>query len=175
MSLHYEPMSKAHWADPYPVYRELRETAPVYRAPESGLYCVSRYEDVAFALRSAQLFSSKGMEKMLFGRLNQRPTMREAIAMARFMVRARAIPFLTRRPRGLVTEDAPRHDAMRAVVNRGFTPSRISEREARMREIVEGRMAKLSSGAGFDVIHDLAIPLPVTVTAEMLVVEPQRH
>jgi cytochrome P450 len=34
-------------------------------------------------------------------------------------------------------------------------------------------MAKLSSGAAFDVIHDLAIPVPVTVIAEMLGVEPR--
>jgi cytochrome P450 len=68
-----EARSKLHWADPYRVYRELRERVPVYREPESGLYCVSRYENVAFALRSAQLFSSKGMTKMLFGRPNQRP------------------------------------------------------------------------------------------------------
>lgn len=167
-------MSTVHWANPYPVYRELRETAPVYRAPESGTYCVSRYEDVAFALRNAQLFSSSGMDKMLFNRDNQKMTVLDAIAIGRFILRARANP-LRRRPRSLVTEDPPRHDAMRAVVNRGFTPGRISSLEPRMREIVEGCMAKLVRGEAFDVVSDLAIPLPVTVIAEMLGVEPERQ
>jgi cytochrome P450 len=175
MTLHYEPMSNAHWANPYPIYRELRESAPVYRAPETGTYCVSRYEDVAFALRNAQLFSSNGMEKMLFNPGGRRPSMRDAMAIARFMLRARVNPLRRLRPRNLITEDPPRHDAMRAVVNRGFTPSRMAGLEPRMREIVEGCIGKLVRGEAFDVVRDLAVPLPVTVIAEMLGVEPERH
>jgi len=59
-------------------------------------------------------------------------------------------------------------------VNRGFTPRQIADWEGRAREIVAGCVAKLHSG-DFDVVRDLAIPLPVTVIAEMLGIEPERR
>lgn len=175
MTLDYDPMSKNHWADPYPVYRQLRETAPIHRSPASGVYTLSRYEDVAFALRNAQLFSSSGMEKVLFNADERRPSIGDLISIARFMVRARVNPVRHQRPRNLITEDPPRHDEMRAIVNRGFTPRRMASLEPRMHEIVDACMEGFSRGEPFDVIHDLAIPLPVTVIAEMLGVEPERQ
>jgi cytochrome P450 len=175
MSLSYEPMSKVDWADPYPIYRKLRETAPVYKSPETGTYCLSRHEDVEFALRQPLLFSSKGMEKVLFNPDTQRPGLRDLLAIGRFMLRARINPLNGQRRPNLVTEDPPFHDDMRAVVNRGFTPKRISALEPRMREIVDTCMAGLRCGEPFDVVRDLAVMLPVTVIAEMLGVEPGRH
>jgi cytochrome P450 len=173
----YEPMSKDHWADPYPVYKELRENAPVYKSPETGTYCLSRYEDVEFALRQPLLFSSNGMEKALMAGDGNGPGLRDLLAIGGFMLRARINPLnmLGSRPPNLITEDPPNHDDMRAVVNRGFTPRRISALEPRMREIVDGCMAKLRRGESFDVVRDLAVMLPVTVIAEMLGVEPERH
>ena len=56
MTIQYEPMSPGAWKDPYPIYQELREKAPLHRGPESGIYCLSRHEDVAFAMRNAQIF-----------------------------------------------------------------------------------------------------------------------
>jgi cytochrome P450 len=64
---------------------------------------------------------------------------------------------------------------MRAIVNRGFTPRRIGAWEARAQELVAGAMAKLRSGGSFDLVEDLAIPLPVSLIAEMLGVEPARQ
>jgi cytochrome P450 len=171
MTLAYEPMSKAHWADPYPIYRELREKAPIHRAP-SGTYCLSRHADVSFALRHPLLFSSRGMEKVMSGENNRRrPTLRDLAALGRFALRTRTNPLRRGRPPNLISEDPPLHDEMRAIVNRGFTPRRISAWEPRMREIVDACLKKLHEGEAFDVIHDLAVPMPVTVIAEMLGVE----
>ena len=50
MPVEYEPFSARFRDNPYPVYRELRERAPLHFAPESGCYCLSRHEDVLFAL-----------------------------------------------------------------------------------------------------------------------------
>ena len=175
MSLSYEPMAAEAWEDPYPLYRALREQAPLHRGPESGIYVLSRHADVEFALRQANALSSVGMDKILFGdRLDQRFGVRDYFAMFRFLMRARSVPFLGERPRTLVMLDPPRHDDMRKVVNRGFTPRRIAALEARMREIVAGCMARFETGEPFDVVRDLAIPLPVTVIAEMLGVEASR-
>jgi cytochrome P450 len=129
---------------------------------------------VEFALRQARLFSSHGMEKALIDS-GQRPGLRDLLALGRFMLRARINPLKSHRPPNLVTEDPPNHDAMRAVVNRGFTPRRIAALEPRMREIVDTCMMRLQRGEPFDVVRDLAVMLPVTVIAEMLGVEPDRH
>ena len=61
MSVDYEPLLPAHWADPYESYRRLRDEAPVHWAPQSELWCVSRYEDVAQVLRTPEDFSSEGV------------------------------------------------------------------------------------------------------------------
>ena len=46
----FNPLDPAFIADPYPFYRRLRETAPVFKTPQ-GLWLITRHEDVAFALR----------------------------------------------------------------------------------------------------------------------------
>jgi cytochrome P450 len=76
--------------------------------------------------------------------------------------------------RNLIVTDPPDHDAMRRIVNRGFTPRRVAAFEARVREIVAGAVARLRDASEFDLIRDLAIPVPVIVIAEMLGVGDER-
>ena len=45
--LEFNPLDPAFIADPYPFYRRLRETAPVFKTPQ-GLWLITRYDDVAF-------------------------------------------------------------------------------------------------------------------------------
>ena len=63
----YEPFSEAVREDPYPYYAALRDEAPVYWAEEAQAWCVSRYDDVQFVLRNAELFSSDAMRTMAHG------------------------------------------------------------------------------------------------------------
>jgi cytochrome P450 len=77
--------------------------------------------------------------------------------------------------RNLIASDGDVHTGMRAIVNRGFSPRRIAAWEPRVRELVDLCLANLEGDAGFDLVRDLAIPLPVTVIAEMLGVEPERQ
>jgi cytochrome P450 len=95
--------------------------------------------------------------------------------LVRFVWRTRLNPFEFATARNLIAEDGERHAAMRAIVNRGFTPRRIAAWEARARELVAGSVAKLRAGGPFDLVEDLAIPLPVGIIAEMLGVEPSRQ
>ena len=64
---------------------------------------------------------------------------------------------------------------MRAIVNRGFTPRRIAELEPRIRAIARGCLAEARRKGELDLVADLAIPLPVTVIAELLGVDPDRR
>jgi cytochrome P450 len=179
MTLSFDPLRDVGRADPYPLYRALRDTAPVHVAPESGFHCVSRYDDVLHVLRSPDLFSSRAMLTVLIpggskdGELPLTPRM--LWFAAKLMWRARLNPFALRRNPSLISSDGARHDALRSIVNRGFTPRRIAEWEARARAVVATHLAKLDCGEPFDLVHDLSIPLPVTVIAEMLGIEPERR
>ena len=174
----YDPCRPEWRDDPYPVYRELRDRSPVHFAPETRAWCVSRYDDVLFVLRNPELFSSRAMFTFLMnqGREGLPPL---SWKMLRFLVRlvwkARLNPLEFHTARNLIAEDGDRHAAMRAIVNRGFTPRRIAAWEGRARELVASGIEKLRSGEPFDLVGDLAVPLPVGIIAEMLGVEPSRQ
>jgi cytochrome P450 len=178
MTPDYDPCRPEWRDDPYPPYRELRERAPVHFAPETGAWCVSRYDDVMFVLRNPELFSSRAMFTFLMNQGQEgRPPLSWPMLrfLVRFVWRTRLNPFEFATARNLIAEDGERHAAMRAIVNRGFTPRRIAAWEARARELVAGSVAKLRAGGPFDLVEDLAIPLPVGIIAEMLGVEPSRQ
>ena len=77
--------------------------------------------------------------------------------------------------RSLITSDPPAHGPMRSLVNRGFTPRRIAALEPRIRAIARAALDAVEGKGELDLVSDFSIPLPVTVIAEMLGVEPDRH
>lgn len=159
--------------DPYPVYRELRDAAPAHYARQSDTYVLSRYADVERAFRTPAVYSSKiDRRRQMQGQsLNGLARARMAMKM---LVRLRVPPRSVVRGRILINEDGESHAAMRRIVNRGFTPRRIAAWEKRARELAEQGVARLLSGRPFDLVRDLAVPLPVTIIAEMLGVESER-
>lgn len=177
MTIAYDPLSPEQWHDPYPVYRRLRDEAPVHYSPISKVWCVSRFEDVTTVLRNPETFSSKAAFDVLFSQMTSDIGWRDLLAFAKFIVRARIGPMrLTKEPtEAIISLDPPRHDTLRAIVNRGFTPRRLEPWQTRIDEIVADCMAKLQRGEPFDVVRDLAVPVPVEVIAEMLGIEPRRR
>jgi cytochrome P450 len=147
-------------ADPYPMYAWLREEAPVYRLEPQGYWAVSRYEDVVFVLKNSQLFSSQtGLERM------RPPHIDDEVW--------RELEIL--RSTNVVNTDPPDHTRLRKLVSGAFTPGAIAQLEARVREITTAYLDALLARDGCDLVADLAIPLPVTVIAEMLGIDPARR
>jgi cytochrome P450 len=178
MSIDYDPFTPRWRADPYPAYRALRDAAPLHRAPVSGAYCVSRYEDVVQVLKRPELFSSRAMFTVLMngGKDGRPPLSWNGLRLfALFAWRLRVYPGAFFRARNLIASDPPVHETLRNIVNRGFTPRKIAAWEPRIRALVAEQLAPLAAGSPYDVVHELAIPLPVTVIAEMLGVEPERQ
>jgi cytochrome P450 len=87
----------------------------------------------------------------------------------------RVAPWALRGSRMLIQEDGAVHLRMRDLVNRGFTPRRIQRLEPRIRALVDGCLADFRAKPEFDLVSELNIPLPVTVIAELLGVEPKRR
>jgi len=169
MPLTFDPLSPPD--DPYPLYRRLRDEAPVHHSHARGVWSVTRFDDVMEVLKRPEVFSSRAMFTMLLaGGSEKLPPL--SLGFLRFfwnmLFKVRLNPLEFRTARNLIVEDGERHASMRAVVNRGFTPRRIASWEGRIRELVEECSAPLRGGRGFDVMRDLAVPVPTTIIAEML-------
>jgi cytochrome P450 len=175
-SLEFDPF--ASHADPYPLYRRLRDEAPVHYNAQRRMWSVTRFDDVMHVLKSPELFSSRAMFTMIMaGGYEKLPPIKPGLIWFIWNIfwRARLNPFEFWTARNLIAEDGERHSSMRAIVNRGFTPRRIAAWEPRVRELVERCVAPLRRGEPFDVMADLAIPVPVTTIAEMLGVPGELH
>jgi len=146
--LDYDPGSHALHEDPYPIYAELREHHPVYQNPRTGLWAISRYDDVYEALREPALFSS-----------------------SRIGIAVGAPPSDRIMPM-MILMDPPAHDELRNLVNRSFTPRRIAALEPRVRQIARELIDGFAGRGNCDLWADFAAPLPTTVIAELLGVPP---
>ncbi|PTL85896.1 cytochrome P450 [Vitiosangium sp. GDMCC 1.1324] len=142
--------------NPYPFFAEMREKAPVLWVERFQAYAITRYEDVAYALKNPALFSSEDI--LLAGRNREERS-----------------PLKLGSVSSLVTSDPPLHTRLRGLVSRAFTPKRISDLEPRVRELSRGFVAEMTAREDFDLMDGLATPLPVTIIAEMLGIEPSRY
>ncbi len=73
----------------------------------------------------------------------------------------------------ILTMDPPRHTQLRALVNKAFTPKVISDLAPHIKFIINELIDSVKERDKMDLVHDLAIPLPVIVIAELLGVPPQ--
>lgn len=159
----YNPLAPESRANPYPGYELLRKEAPVYEIQAFGVFTVSRYSDVLHVLKTPEIYSSQGMRAMMRG---------ETGMMGGLATKGRTSA-LTESD-NLIATDPPVHDRLRAVVNRGFTPRRISALEPRLREIARECVDAVIADGKMDLVADLSMPLPVRVIAELLGVPPGR-
>lgn len=178
MTVDFDPFSPAWRDDPYAKYRELRDADPVHWSPSAQAFCVSRYADVMTVLKDAKTFSSRAMFTQLMngGRDGPPPLRWDSLRFILEMtLRTRLNPAGFLKARNLIAEDGERHAQLRNIVNRGFTPRSIEAWEPRIRHVADECLASLRAGEPFDVVADLAVPLPVTIIAELLGVEPERR
>jgi cholest-4-en-3-one 26-monooxygenase len=125
--------------DPEPAYAWLREHEPVYLDSSSGVWGLSRYEDVVWAERQPGLFSSAQGSRP---RTPPNPSM--------------------------IDSDDPRHARQRGIVYRGFTPRQVAGHEAHLRQVARELVDAVAPLGRCDVVADLAAPLPMIVIAELL-------
>lgn len=175
MSLDFDPFSPPD--DPYPTFRQLRDEVPVHHSAERGIWSVTRYDDVMHVLKSPDVFSSRAMFTVLLAGGSEKlpPPSWKFLRMLWLMVtKARLNPLEFTTARNLIAEDGESHTQMRGIVSRGFTPRRIESFEPRIRALVEQCMTPLRRGERFDLVRDMAIPVPVTVISEMLGIPGER-
>ena len=143
----WNPLDPAYIADPYPVYRELRERDPYHRSPLTGMLVVSPYEDVDAILRDHQRFQ------------NSERSWQSGLTST--SVRRQLTP-------SLLSLDPPDHTRLRGLVNRAFTPRQIAKLEEHVRETAHALLDEAGEGDEFDLMANLATLLPMVVIAEMI-------
>ncbi|NNL66605.1 MAG: cytochrome P450 [Myxococcales bacterium] len=190
--LDYDPFRPEVQRDPYPYYAALREHPGLFRVESSQAWAVARYDDVHHVLRHPEVFSSHALQTFLGGSLLEsanrgplrflsHPSMGHLARGVGNVYRyfGRRTPmfelvqlFLSRR--AVISADPPDHTRLRHLVNRGFTPRRIAALEPRIREIARDCLDAMEARDEADLMRDFAVPLPVTVIAELLGVPEER-
>jgi cytochrome P450 len=143
--VYYDPYDVDIDADPYPVFRRLREEAPLYYNAKYDFYAVSRYEDVERGVVDTKTFISGrgGILEMIKANIEM--------------------------PSGvLIFEDPPVHTIHRSLLSRVFTPRRMAALEPKIREFCALSLDPLVGAGGFDFIADLGAQMPMRTIGMLL-------
>jgi cytochrome P450 len=146
----FDPQDPELARDPHPLFRRMREEAPLYYNEEQNFYALSRYDDVEQALIDRDTFiSSRGVTLGLL-----------RVGMV--------IP-----PGTVLMEDAPSHTVHRKLLARMFTQRQLAEIEPKTRDLCVQLLDPLVGSGGFDFNHDLGKHVPSRVI-NMLIGIPDR-
>ncbi|HVA75019.1 MAG TPA: cytochrome P450 [Acidimicrobiales bacterium] len=146
-------------ADPYPLYRLIRERAPVlHTSLPDGSIALTRYEDCIVALRNPHL--GRGIVGP-----NARPARSALPGAADPEVRAQ---FFRRAGESMLFTDPPEHTRLRGLVSRAFTPKRVEALRPAVEAMVAALLDEMAERAEVDVMDVLAFPLPVAVIGELV-------
>ncbi len=141
-------------ADPYPLYEWLRRQDPVYWSQAWQCWLVTRYDDVVEVMRDFKRFSSRASTTRLLDRLPP-----DALK--------RLGPLYEHFTTGLVRLDPPRHTRVRGITSKAFTPRVVEQSRARIERAVNELIDAFIERGRFDLIGDLAYPLPTIIFGEM--------
>lgn len=143
--LRYDPYDTELNADPYEVFRRLRDEQPLYRNEQYEFWAVSRFDDVEQVLMDHRTYSS---------------------AKGNILELIKADVEL---PAGtVIMEDPPAHTVHRKLMARMFTPRKVAELEPRIRELCAACLDPLVGSAGFDLIAELGAVMPMRVISMLL-------
>jgi cytochrome P450 len=142
-------MDPANRADPYPVYRQFRDSGPI-RLPDSNLIVFSAYHDCDEVLRhpssSVDRQKSTVVQRLIADIANVRPP----------------------GPPMFLFLDPPDHTRLRKLVSKAFVPKVVNELQPEIAGLVDGLLDHVAETGRFDAVSDLAYPLPVAVICRLL-------
>ena len=142
-------LEPAHRANPYPVYRQLREQAPL-QLPESNLTVFASFADCDAVLRHPSSCSDR----------LKSTSAQQAIAAGQ-PARPFGVP-------GFLFRDPPDHTRLRRLVSKAFSPKVVKSLEPDIATMVDGLLDEVEEAGRFEAIADLAHPLPVAVICRLL-------
>jgi cytochrome P450 len=148
--LYWDPFSPELRDDPYPLWKRLRDEAPLYYNDRHDFWVLSRFHDIEQAHRDVETFSSS---------------------------HGTTLESMSREPMtdtGLIIAlDPPRHTMLRRLVSRAFTSRRVSMLEDRIRAVCAELLDRQVGAGSFDYVQDFSAILPPTIISALLGVPEQ--
>ena len=140
--------SPAFKANPYPFYARLRAEAPAYRMKVGlGLWgwLVTRYDDAVLVLKDER-FANDWSPR---------------------------VPWVMRRFAGslirhMLVRDPPDHTRLRTLVSKAFTPRLVERLRGRVQSVCDELLDAVTAEGRMDLVHAYALPMPLTIIAELL-------
>lgn len=154
---------------------ELLENRPIFLT-DAGQYVVSRYDDVREIMSNAELFSAKPNQSEAIGFPPKIDESADPAMLERLMMVVASLPFDVGEFAAasvIVGVDPPVHTRLRRIVNRGFLPTKMAALAPTVEAIVAECLKDINSTDSFEVMSELAVPVPIRVIAEILGVERQ--
>jgi cytochrome P450 len=141
--LMYDPYDYAIDDDPFPVWKRMRDEAPLYYNAEHDFYALSRFQDVLDASLDHETYSSNRgtVLEMMDDPMVDPP---------------------------MIFMDPPQHTQFRKLVRRTFTLRQIGKLEDRIRALCRGYLDPFVGAGGFDYVADFGAKLPVMVISSLL-------
>lgn len=140
----YDPYSYEQDLDPYPIYRWMRDFAPVYRNERLDFFALTRFQDNLDAFLDPATYSSRWGTSLEF-----MDGPKDATGLMIFM-------------------DAPRHTRYRKLVSKAFTLGRVRALEPLIRAIATRHLDALVGRPRFDVVREFTAKLPMDVISTLL-------
>ncbi len=154
----FNPLAPGMLGNPYQMYRLLREQAPVYWSPVMEAWILTRYDDADFVLTDPRFSADRSKGRNRFSEMINQQEQEFG-------------PFS--RVQTMLSSDPPDHTRLRRLVSKAFTPRAVEELRPRIQQIVDGLLDEAEKLGEFDLVNEVAYPLPVIVIAEMLGVPPE--
>jgi cytochrome P450 len=139
----FDPFSQEFFDDPQPIYRRMRDEAPVYYNPEYDFYALTRHADVAAAFKDFETYTSTRGVDLQAVKSGEPP------------------------PMSIIMMDPPEHRRMRSLVNKVFTPRAMSHQQEMVTEQIDRFLGAVKTDS-FDVVQDFAALFPIEFIAQML-------
>jgi len=142
-----EKLTAEFYADPYPVYRALREHEPVKRMP-NGSWFLTRYDDLVTAYKNTRAFSSDKKKE--------------------FAPKYGSSPLYEHHTTSLVFNDPPAHTRVRRLIMGALSPRAIAEMEPYLIALVDRLLDGVAAKQNVDLIDDFASAIPIEVIGNLL-------
>jgi cytochrome P450 len=139
--IEFNPYDPKTAENPYPVYRQLRDHAPVYHNPAMNFWALTRHADVMEAHRDNKTYCSSG---------------------------GMTIEGVEKDMPMLILKDEPEHRWHKALVTKVFTRQRMGDLEPYIRQRVRTLIDTVTEMGEFDFVKDFAVQLPLDVISEMI-------
>jgi cytochrome P450 len=154
-------VERQHWLDgpPHELFRRMRSECPVHWSAsipeypeESGHWSVTTADDIHSVSRDWETYSSelRGMT-----------------------VLTNAILPLELQQAMFIGMDPPKHDRLKGLFQRGFTPKRIADHEAAIRDITVGVLSRMEGRKTCDLVTDVAQPVVSRVIGSFMGIPPE--